>query len=205
MANPRIRELPPLGFVPSGGLIPIENPADGVTYKLDLSQQIVPTFDNASAWVSNFEYSEDDVVTYGGKIWQSLQNANEGNIPTEGAWWTDITGDVAEVSIQLVNPAAGVVLNFLGGVEQIFKTSSNITAPKNWSLLNNTAARKFTAFFTISGGLHAQTLPAIFYVRSSLGGPDPRMAGAVWTPIEEGYYKMDGVFDGTNWWITINN
>lgn len=41
-------------------------------------------------WSGTVIYAINEVVTYQGKWWQSDQNANEGNIPTDGVWWTQI-------------------------------------------------------------------------------------------------------------------
>lgn len=40
-------------------------------------------------------YADGDLVWYDGNVWESLQDSNTGNTPTEGAWWTDL-GEVDE-------------------------------------------------------------------------------------------------------------
>lgn len=44
--------------------------------------------DIQGAWDSGTVYGIGALVTYGGSTWQSLQAANTGNTPAEGAWWT---------------------------------------------------------------------------------------------------------------------
>jgi hypothetical protein len=39
-------------------------------------------------WDATETYSEDDLVTYGGSHWKSLQDNNTGHTPAEDSWWT---------------------------------------------------------------------------------------------------------------------
>src|SRR3990172_3389741 len=39
-------------------------------------------------WSIGEVYYEDDLVTYGGSFWRSLQDSNTGHTPSEGSWWT---------------------------------------------------------------------------------------------------------------------
>lgn len=48
----------------------------------------------AFEWVSTEEYDIDEVVTFDGKWWQSLQNVNIGNTPQDGVWWVEISKGV---------------------------------------------------------------------------------------------------------------
>lgn len=50
-----------------------------------------------SAYSATVTYSTGDRVTYGGSSWTSLQDANTGNTPAEGAWWTATTAGTVTV------------------------------------------------------------------------------------------------------------
>lgn len=91
LPNAQIPELPPLPGLPSGALIPVWDPVQGLTGHLDLSLYL-PSGTHFP-WVSFNPpgYMIDDLVTHEGKLWQSLQDNNLGNEPEEGVWWTEIS------------------------------------------------------------------------------------------------------------------
>jgi hypothetical protein len=52
------------------------------------STTFVDSSGDRGTWNSGVTYNLDDLITYGGTTWQSLQNSNIGNTPTAGAWWS---------------------------------------------------------------------------------------------------------------------
>jgi hypothetical protein len=80
-----------------------------------------------SDWDSGSTYSEDDLVTYGGSHWKSLQDNNTGHTPVEGSWWTDdgnwttrtTTGTaVRGIGVTLSLPKGLYFFNSNGGTDQ---------------------------------------------------------------------------------------
>lgn len=100
-----------------------------------------------------------------------------------------------------VDPTSAVVLNFDSEAEPVFKLNATIGAIKTWSFTNATNAIRFDGSFTISG-LYAQTFPASVKMNTA---PLWDSVAKTWTPLEAGTYRISGVWDGTNWFITIEN
>ncbi|MEN7549034.1 hypothetical protein AAG747_14010 [Rapidithrix thailandica] len=44
-------------------------------------------------WSAATTYAQDDFVEYGRKIWKSRQGNNQGNVPAENAYWTEISAE----------------------------------------------------------------------------------------------------------------
>lgn len=60
-------------------------------------------------WAEEQEYHEDSIVNFGGTLYKSLQNDNEGNTPnTSPAWWASV-GDVADGSVTRAKLAPGAL------------------------------------------------------------------------------------------------
>ena len=89
--NLRIPELPPIGQFKSGQKLAIYDNESGLTHSIDAELLGAGQSDNIEWQPSPNVYAINEIVTYNGDIWQSLQNANENNIPTEGVWWTLLT------------------------------------------------------------------------------------------------------------------
>jgi hypothetical protein len=124
LTNARIIELDEISVVNAGSFFVIYDIVAGITYKIKVDN-FITTSDQNFNWVSNYEYDEDEVVTDAGRWWQSLQNGNEGHIPTEGAWWTEISKSSGS---SLKMWAAGVytetevfVVGVVSGVYQIYR------------------------------------------------------------------------------------
>ncbi len=103
--NARIFELPVLPSLSPGALAAVWDPILGFTGQLDLSLFIPSS--TTFPWVSNNPpgYALGALVTYDGKIWESLIVDNLGNVPIEGAgFWTERSKSVGG----LVLWAAGV-------------------------------------------------------------------------------------------------
>lgn len=136
MANQRIPEMPPMASLPSGGLVPVYNPITGLTEKFDLST--LATSSSADArWVSTFSYSEGEIVTYDGKIWESIvpgSNSNTGNVPIEGAgFWTERSKSQSGLTMYVpgvFTETEVFVLNNLDGYIQLYNLAS-ATRPYN--------------------------------------------------------------------------
>lgn len=96
-------------------------------------------------------------------------------------------------------------INFIFLREFDFKASANITAPKTWGFGNQGIGTKRMTFrFRISGGLHAQTMPA--NVKMLSYSAEWNSATKIWTPAEEGLYLAEGVYDQSinEWLIKIS-
>lgn len=49
------------------------------------------TGESYETWQEDVSYDTGERVTFGFKLWESLQDDNEGNIPTEGVWWKEVS------------------------------------------------------------------------------------------------------------------
>lgn len=94
---------------------------------------------------------------------------------------------------------ATITLDMVNRQLREFNASANIAAPKTWALANEARGFEFRFRFTISGGLHAQTMPADFKMTT----PEFDPATNIWTPADVGEYEAHGTFDGTNWNLSI--
>lgn len=78
-----------------GGKVPLQDPDSGVTYKFDLST-LLATQSGDFRWVSTHSYDEGNIVTYGGSLWESQDDDNEGNIPVDGSiFWLEVPKSVS--------------------------------------------------------------------------------------------------------------
>ena len=58
------------------------------------SFQVIQPSNIIAAYVAATVYPVNELVLYNNLYWKSLQAANQGNTPVEGAWWTDVTDAV---------------------------------------------------------------------------------------------------------------
>lgn len=87
----RIKELPQfLTQVTGDEWLVLYDPATDITYRVK-SSLIKGGEDKTLKWVNNEPYADDEIREWNLKLWQSLQNNNLGNIPTEGVWWTEVS------------------------------------------------------------------------------------------------------------------
>jgi hypothetical protein len=93
----------------------------------------------------------------------------------------------------VVDPAAGIVLNFDGRKNRKFVTTTNIAAPKIITVTNDANKGHLDYTFPISNVAGVLTMPATFKMN------DVRKVGNDWTPDNVGRYKLVGDWDGTNW------
>jgi hypothetical protein len=107
--------------------------------------------------------------------------------------------NTARLNLVSIDPTISPVFQF-SSINTDWHFSAVIGAAYTWTLSNNTYAYKFTFLFEISGGLYVQTFPSSFIMN------DVRWdSGAkTWTPQEEGKYKAEAWFDGTNWFLDIS-
>lgn len=114
-------------------VIAIQDNVTGETLKIQISN-FTPAGSNPNdiQWSILTEYNENEIVTYGGFIWQSLNDANTGNFPTEGVWWTKLTKSPSGFVLWV----AGVyldtevyVLHDLNGLIQLFRLADIVTRP----------------------------------------------------------------------------
>lgn len=70
-------------------ILHLKDPITGKDHYVLLSD--IQTGNSYDSWDPEIEYSIGDRVTFGFRLWESLQNANEGNTPQEGAWWKEVS------------------------------------------------------------------------------------------------------------------
>lgn len=73
-----------------GDYIIVYDTTEGVTKKSPVEIFFPAGPSTNYKWVSNFNYDEDAIVEHEGKWWISLHDNNLGNIPTEGADWSEV-------------------------------------------------------------------------------------------------------------------
>lgn len=88
------------------------------------------------------------------------------------------------------------VFDFVNDREKLFY--GTINEVKTWSLLNDARAIAFSTIINFTTA-DTQTFPANWKMS------DTRKSGNDWTPLFTGVYKIDAMFDGTNWIVEINN
>lgn len=96
--NLRIPELPPIAQFKAGQKFSVYDPDTGLTHNIDAELVGAGSSVNIE-WRPDVEYANLQIVTYNGDIWQSLQPANQNNIPTEGVWWTELTKGSAGITL----------------------------------------------------------------------------------------------------------
>lgn len=95
-----------------------------------------------------------------------------------------------------------ITLDMVSQPEMTFIGSASFSGAKTWAISNDSAGIKFKCIFTIITSVGAQTLPSNFKMESFNGGYDS--GSHTWTPVSTGTYVMEGISDGTNWYIKIN-
>lgn len=93
-----------------------------------------------------------------------------------------------------------IVIDFLHLDNVRFKGSNTIGAAKTWSFDNDESAKQFSLLFELTT-TDQQTFPASVIMSDGRWELD---GAKIWTPLSIGKYKMQGTFDGSNWWVEIN-
>ncbi len=179
--NKQIIALDEITVINAGSFFVIYDILTAKSYKIKVDN-FVPTTDQNFKWISTVEYDEDEVSLHNDKWWRSLQDTNEGHIPSEdGIWWTQVS---KSSSSSLAIHANGVytdtnvfVMKIKDGSMQMYRLAS-ATRPYNstdfdteledgdWELVSE---EKFVADINVvlSGGktigkyTNGQTIPAI--------------------------------------------
>jgi len=118
------------------------------------------------------------------------------NIQTEedSGNWQSIVSPINKING--VNGSGTLDLDFTNDLQKVFVLSAS--EAKTWSIVRGSRAVKFSALLSISGGAWAQTLPGSFKTS------DTRISSNIFTPLSTGLYIVEGVWNGTNWGVTIS-
>jgi hypothetical protein len=100
---------------------------------------------------------------------------------------------ISQGNAVVVDPAAGIALNFDGRKNRKFVTTANIATPKIITVTNDANKGHLDYTFPISDVAGVLTMPATFKMN------DVRKVGNDWTPDAVGRYKLVGDWDDTNW------
>ena len=107
----------------------------------------------------------------------------------------------ADYKLSTVDTTASVMaLDFAERVNNNFTGSNVIGADKEIQLQNDSNAVHFDFLFTLTAAINI-TMPANFKIAPA----SYDSATHIWSSLAAGTYVMEGRFDGTNWWVTINN
>ncbi len=130
--NPRIPELPELTVIDSSMIIAVYDYETDTTYFAKVSVVLPPDPSNDYRWDSLTIYAIGNIVSYTGRLWESLTNGNLDNVPFEGTNWTE----VSKAASGLVRWAAGVqtttdacVISNITGQDAIYIIT--VTTPYN--------------------------------------------------------------------------
>jgi hypothetical protein len=139
----------------------------------------------------------DYVLTYGLTSTNHQDNNNWLLVAAIGATWGG--GGGGSLDRVVVATAGGVITLAMDAKQQRqFIGDTDITAPKTWAV---TGSDPFDFQFEfVLDGLHAQTMPANFFMNDALWND----ATKVWDPLDVGQYLATATFDGTNWVLSIN-
>jgi hypothetical protein len=208
----RIPELPPNGLLPTNGMFAWYDPITDTTYRINASQFLSGLYSPDDVWNEAFNYQTlGTLVTHDAQVWINTAldgfGNNLGNPPGPvSPYWTLEPDPAPAGGLSIVEfdaAAAGIILNVNSLKEVCFEGSADITAPKPWSFTNfaNVILIPFVRF-TISGGLHIQTLPVGSRVANS-NNAFWNLGTREWTPLEEGEYEGRVTYNGTqfNWII----
>ena len=87
----KIKELLPFTNLITGEeYLVVYDPVTDATYKVKVSS-IRGGQSTLEKWSPDSEYDEGKILEWNLKIWQSLTDNNQGNIPTEGTFWTEVS------------------------------------------------------------------------------------------------------------------
>lgn len=98
----------------------------------------------------------------------------------------------------ITSTVGNIVLNMASKVERVFVGSASFTVNKSVSFSNAGSAIRATLFVVLTGGCNL-TFPANIRKNANAGG----WAANVWTG-DAGAYKIDMMYDGTNWHVDIS-
>lgn len=92
LKNARIKELPASAGPKAGYLLAMFNLDNDTTEKVPVDFFMSSGTSGDFEWLSETAYSEDQVVTYGGKWWQAQQAVPENILPgTDALYWVEIS------------------------------------------------------------------------------------------------------------------
>jgi hypothetical protein len=87
----RIKELSPLTTPLTGEeYLAIYDPLTDNTFKIK-SSLLKGASSTVEKWTSSNIYDQNNIAEWDLKLWLSLEDDNEGNIPSEGLWWTEVS------------------------------------------------------------------------------------------------------------------
>lgn len=179
-------------------LVHVRNPITKKDHHVLLSD--INTGNSYGTWNPSTEYSIYNRVTWNFKIWESLQDTNEGNIPAENAFWTEVSSAEVE-DLQTVDVSGATpVINLASNRRMQYVGSASIGANKTFSLAAQENALSFKFIFTLSAVYYLQW-PSTFKMSDALWDSGTKR----WTPEQAGTYVAEALKDGTNWYLKISN
>lgn len=158
MSDYKVTRIPglPVGTTPKPGYkLAVWNSETNVTEQMDVEQFLVASTSGNYDWVNTTSYGVDEVVFYNGQLWASLQAANVGNTPQNGAWWISTAqqkgssligwaaGTYTEDEVYVThNPGAGKEIYELVAVARPYLSANIATeiAAGDWVLVSASAA-----------------------------------------------------------------
>jgi len=84
----RITQLGKAASTAKAGVFPIVDPITDKTVQIAVQNSLGAVRANMD-WQSDVTYAIGDLVLFNSLVWESLQNSNTGNIPTENTFWTN--------------------------------------------------------------------------------------------------------------------
>jgi hypothetical protein len=94
----KLRDLTRKETVQDNDILLVYSPETGKTHFV-LIRDLLLADGTFPSWSSDDVYAEGDQVQYALRLWESLVDDNEGNVPTEGANWTEVSPDEVVVSV----------------------------------------------------------------------------------------------------------
>jgi hypothetical protein len=153
------------------------------------------------AWDAFTPYNVNDMVRYEPGNWVSIQDANTGNVPEDGAWWTTFSnvGVAGEYTQGFTNADlfSGIlnVPHFLGRMYPVVQMSDNnnmILAPDDVEFIDaNNLTIDVSSFGVISGSWHVSVTTG-----GGSAGPEGMSGYSGWSgdnPGSSGYSGASGI------------
>lgn len=90
--------LPPLAEMKSNTIIVGYDPDTGKNVRIFASTLLAQS-DNYPTWTPEESFDTDEIVVWDFRFWQSLEDDNVGNIPSENAHWTEVSPTPEELNL----------------------------------------------------------------------------------------------------------
>lgn len=180
------------------------------------SNILLATFTDSITEINEGEYYWELLVLDTNKTWLSgkafFYNGEFDGVDSSTSITVNDGGDTIEISIHesgtsynvsilsVATTSGTITFDFGNQVNRKFVGATSFATPKTIAYSNSGFANEYRAMFDITNVAAVLTFPGSTICNAA--GWDS--TGKTWTPTYEGKYKFKADFDGTNWWLEVN-